>query len=171
VWRDIFPDVKFSVHGTCSTYVDFPEAECSQCQGKNVMDMSCTNGFTCGNMVSPPKDVARFMWHLFEGHLLQPSSLQEMLSSQLLGPKGAPEYPSCSSFASGYGYGLGLQIPAGGTPFPGHEGETYGFIALTAYDRERRAVYTSGIASMDRSNTPVWNDWHSQDLILDSVLV
>lgn len=165
VWRELFPDMQFAVHGTCSKYLNVADAECHECQGANLLDMSCTNGFTCGNMVAPPEEVARFVWYLFEGHLLGPSALQEMLTFHKLGPDGAsPDVsisPNCHGFCDGCGYGLGVQEHAVETMLPGHAGQTYGFTTISAYDAGRRAAYVAGIASSDTGAGAIWADLYN----------
>merc|ERR1711988_1483705 len=57
VWRDLFPKIRFGVHGTCSTYTEVP-GDCSECYPHSALDMSCTAGYSCGNLIGPPEEVA-----------------------------------------------------------------------------------------------------------------
>merc|ERR1712113_894774 len=103
VWATDFPRMQFSKHGHCSRYTDV-QGHCPACEkrGKSVMDLSCTNGFTCGNLVAPPEEVARFVWSLFKGKLLGEKAVNAMLDSKPLGGAGAPEllHNKCNSLVS-----------------------------------------------------------------------
>jgi D-alanyl-D-alanine carboxypeptidase len=175
VWREFLPDIHFATHGTCSQYVDFSDAQCLGCKDVKVMDMSCTNGFACGNLVSTPQSVARFLWHLFEGKLLRPSTVQEMLDFTPLGRAGAIENNTSSECGHGWcqwcGYGLGVEEHANGIPFYGHAGDTYGFFSINAYDPKKRGAYVAGIASnyVDEQPNDVWWDLHDH-LLQDYVV-
>merc|ERR1719240_1824661 len=79
IWKEHLPDIKFALHGPCRQYTN-ADGQCKECQPLNVLDMSCTNGFTCGNMVAPPSEVARFVWGLFMGQLLRQETVQLMLN-------------------------------------------------------------------------------------------
>jgi D-alanyl-D-alanine carboxypeptidase len=178
VWRELLPDIKFATRGTCSQYVDFREAQCADCKDVNVMDMSCTNGFGCGNLVSTPQEVARFVWQLFEGKLLRPSTVQEMLHFTRFGTPGKSgrshtDFCNDASNTPGIAYGLGVEKSAGGggIPLPGHGGDTYGFFSISAYDRNKRAVYVAGHASDRQGPYDIWFDLHNHDLLQDHVVV
>jgi len=166
VWRHHFPDIEFATRGHCSKYTDVA-GKCKICKPHGVLDVSCTNGFTCGNMVAYPRDAARFLWMLLNGKLLKRETVQEMLKFQPLGQKGATRGTVCSSF--GMNYGLGMQAPAdgastGGEPpemFPGHAGLTWGYSTINAYDVKRKAVYAAGIATSDVTAQAVWFDLHN----------
>merc|ERR1711972_810684 len=133
VWKEHFPLINFSIHGTCGQYTD-ADGSCTACKPADVSNMSCTNGFTCGNLVAPPMEVARFVWALFMRKLLKPGTMKEMLDYKMLGTSGSTDGQTCGGFCSGCLYGLGVQAPAdtvntGTDPptfFPGHAGETYG---------------------------------------------
>lgn len=60
---------------------------CVQPNQTDVVDMSSTQGWTCGNLMSTPTDVAEFFWHLLgppseskETAFLTPASMKEMLT-------------------------------------------------------------------------------------------
>lgn len=167
VWREFFPKIGFGIHGTCASYTDIP-GDCDLCRklGKEAKDMSCSGGFTCGNMIAPTEEVARFVRALFSGELLGPNTTQEMLDFKRLGPEGATGKvkPSvCKSFDSGAFYGLGVE--GWKTPhMPGHEGVTYGFTSMSKYDMSRKASYVAAIATsnkgMDIMVADAWRALH-----------
>ena len=58
---------------------------------QDVADMSSTQGWTCGNLMSPVSDVAAFYWALLgperaRAKLLDEQSLQEMLTFRCASP-------------------------------------------------------------------------------------
>lgn len=170
VWKEHFPLVRFGIHGPCSQYTD-AGGHCKECEPVNVMDMSCTNGFTCGNMIGPPSEVARFVWGLFMGQLLKQETVRQMVNYTTLGPKGATtQGQSCATgWNQGALYGLGVQAPAdtvqtGNQPpenFPGHAGQTYGYTSISAFDHWRGAAYVAGVASSDLGAGAVWAGLHN----------
>jgi len=104
----------------------------------DVYDMSCLQGWTCGNLISPTISVAEFFWMLLgppskdpSTALLRPESVQDMLSFRLgtyLGRAGE------------FGYGLGLMNFTSMNwgfqyegQFYGHNGLTYGFGSQSGY--------------------------------------
>lgn len=168
VWKELFPLIKFMTRGTCGQYTNIP-GNCKVCKPLPVMDMSCTNGFTCGNMAGPPSEVARFVWALFMGKLLKPETVQTMQNYTALGPKGATQGKTCGGWCSqGCLYGLGVQAPAntintGDQPpenFPGHAGQTFGYTSISAFDHWRGAAYVAGVATSDVGAGAVWAGLH-----------
>ena len=108
----------------------------------DVSNMSSTQGWTCGNLVTTPAQVAAFFWDLLgPGQtLLMPSTLQQMLqfySCQYFGGNG-----TCNKNARGsFGYGLGLMnftsmdwgFEEQGLYY-GHNGLTYGFGSQSGFN-------------------------------------
>jgi len=167
VWKEHFPRIKFSQHGTCGQYTDV-DGHCGQCSRANppvdVLDWSCTNGFTCGNLVGPPEEVSRFVWALFRGKLLKKETVAQMQTYTPLGVQGATRNQTCGGWCSGCLYGLGLQAPANsvdvpGQPvenFPGHAGQTYGYTSISAFDHWHGAAYVAGVAADEMGAGAVW---------------
>jgi CubicO group peptidase (beta-lactamase class C family) len=154
VWRDSFPEIDFALHGPCSQYTDI-QGECDDCadNGATPSGMSCTGGYTCGNMVATAEEVARFSRALFSGELLGSKTTQEMLTYHKLGPEGATggvDPGLCSNTFGNDGlYGLGVE--AHNNPdLPGHEGMTYGFTTLTQYDMRSEAAYVVGVPTSNQ---------------------
>merc|ERR1711879_1095419 len=96
------------------------------------MGMSCTNGFTCGNMITRPQGAAEFT---------------------RLGAAGATGGVQCQSWNDGALYGLGVQAPAYGTveaPVTGsigHAGVTYGFMSVNAFDQQHDVAISATAAN------------------------
>lgn len=177
-WPELFPDLQFGTRGTCASYTDV-RAVCGLCEsrGIHVKDLSCTNGFTCGNMIAHPIDAARFVRELFEGRLVNASTLAEMKDVKQLGGAGATKGASCSSWCEGCHYGLGVQAPANGLNeaegdrFLGHAGVTYGYMSLTAYDREKKGAISVAVANDAIGGSSIWYDIHQAMLGSDVTIV
>ena len=119
------------------------ESQCVWPNQSDVHNMSSSQGWTCGNMVAAPRDVARFFWEL-----LGPPSANA--SSALLAP---PALAAMRTFVPGpyfgarhpFGYGLGLMNFTSMNwgyqnhgEFIGHNGLTYGFGAQSGYNYDLR---------------------------------
>merc|ERR1719352_1892037 len=128
-----FPEMTstaFAVHGPCSKYTKVHAYSNERKPQVDVYDISCTNGWTCGNLISNAADAAFFVRALLgKGErVLNDKTLKEMLKTR----------PLDKTWAKGLPYGLGvmdLGVPAGMEPgeLVGHGGETYGFNAFTMY--------------------------------------
>jgi len=117
-----------TVHGLCTERVV-----------KDTYYMSCTNGWTCGNLLSNGADAASFARALLgkEERVLKKETLQQMQKMRPI------------SFGFGKSrlyYGLGLMDlsmvagePTGSLAFVGHGGETYGFNSFVGYLRSADA--------------------------------
>jgi CubicO group peptidase (beta-lactamase class C family) len=123
---------KFALHGPCRRYSKVHAYSNEQTPPIDMYDVSCTNGWTCGNLISNAADAAFFVRALLgEGERVVKSSTQEeMLKTQQLD----------KVWSIGLPYGLGLMdlgVQAGMEPgrLVGHGGETYGFNAYTAYSK------------------------------------
>jgi CubicO group peptidase (beta-lactamase class C family) len=116
-------------------------------------------GFTCGNMVATPTDVARFFYWLLdpkgsqEQRLLSDASQEVMTATQVLS-KG---------WLHGYlAYGAGIQDRAYGdrkkpeiqVAVKGHEGATYAFLSASGYVPELKGAF-SVIGNTDVGNVPI----------------
>lgn len=124
----------FALRGPCSKYTHVHAYSREQTPAVDVSNMSCANGWTCGNLISNAADAAFFVRALLSngGRILTRSSQQEML-----------KFVPLTSKAWGFGlpYGLGLMDLAAefnlkDSALVGHAGETYGFNAITAYAKE-----------------------------------
>lgn len=165
-WRNIFPNVDFGIHGTCSKYVPF-HMSCGRCEsaGIDMKDMSCTNGYTSGNIFSTTGDAARYLRMLFTNQILKQSTVSQMTQYQLLGDAGASDGAKCFSWAQGTQYGLGVQAPVDQIAtndkdrFVGHAGAGYGCGSINAYDRTSD-VAVSATGAYEGGTAPIWYEVH-----------
>lgn len=130
-----FPEMTstaFAVHGVCSKYTKVHAYSNERKPAVDVYNVSCTNGWTCGNLMSNGADAAFFVRALFGNgeRILNESTQREMLKTRPL-----------EGWAAGLPYGLGamdISKEFGMEPgeLVGHSGETYGFNAITFYSRK-----------------------------------
>lgn len=169
VWSNLLPDIRFGTRGPCSAYTRI-QGHCQDCdtKGLNPRNMSCTGGFSCGNMIARPRDAAAFMYSLFRGKLLKLSTVSNMTEYDALGDPGATNGTKCFSWNQGALYGLGVQAPAYGTTSnpatatPGHAGVTYGFMSVNAFDRVHDLAISATAANDVRSPIDIYLDAHTQ---------
>lgn len=135
----VFPEMTntaFSVHGPCSKYTKVHAYSNERSPPVDVYDVSCTNGWTCGNLISNAADAAFFVRALLgKGErVLKQSTQKEMLKTRVFDKKKA--------WAVGLPYGLGVMDFSYYFPgmesgeLMGHGGETYGFTAFTLYSKK-----------------------------------
>lgn len=99
-------------------------------------------GWTCGNMVSSPTDVARFFyWALAdqgEGRLLSDKSREAMMNTTLLtkGWSAGHLHYGAGIMDLSYGY-RGSRVYV-----KGHEGDTYAFLSSQGYVEELQGTYS-----------------------------
>lgn len=128
---------RFAIRGVCSKYTRVHAYSSEVSPPVDVYNFSCTNGWTCGNLISNAGDAAVFVRALLAdkdrggARVVSEKTRNEMIKMQKLGKK---------SWAIGLPYGLGLMdlgFESGREPgaFVGHGGETYGFNAFTGYDK------------------------------------
>lgn len=116
-------------------------------------------GFTCGNMVATPTDVARFFYWL-----LDPKGSQEQ---PLLSAESQKVMTTTSILTKGWlhgylAYGAGIQDRAYGNrkkpeiqvAVKGHEGATYAFLSASGYAPELNGSF-SVIGNTDVGNVPI----------------
>jgi CubicO group peptidase (beta-lactamase class C family) len=127
---------KFGVHGTCEHYGTVHGLTIDGLpwhKPSDVYNMSCTNGWTCGNLLSSAGDAAKFVKALLgPGERVLNADLQnEMLNLTAL----------THGWSVGLPYGLGLmdlshwfKLPS--KSFVGHGGATYGFLSFTGYMKD-----------------------------------
>lgn len=127
------PHTTFAVHGFCSKFTDVHAYSAERSPPVDVYNMSCTSGWTCGNLISSGADVAVFVRALLgKGERVVKASTQvEMLKTA----------PFTVGWSQGLMYGLGvmdlsrfISMPAGS--FFGHGGDTYGFNGQVGYSAE-----------------------------------
>merc|ERR1712176_1606672 len=123
----------FAVHGLCSEYTKVHAYSDERTQEVDVYDVSCTNGWTCGNLISTAADAAIFVKALLGGgeRVVKEKTKQEMLKFK----------PLDKTWALGLPYGLGLMdlswfMKMAPGELVGHAGETYGFNSLTMYSKQ-----------------------------------
>merc|ERR1711920_969841 len=95
-------------------------------------------GWTCGNMVASPRDVAKFFYELLD------DTIEHDRTSQLLTDASRKEMVNFHTLTSGWNagrlkYGAGLMELSYGfsrenrVHVQGHEGDTYGFLSSEGY--------------------------------------
>jgi len=130
---------RFAVHGPCSEYTKVHAYSCgSDCTSEmpplDMYNVSCTNGWTCGNLITNAAGAAAFVRALLGkgNRILSEASQKEMLKFR----------PITKGFGTGLGYGLGVMDMGAfsGTgnsgSFVGHAGATYGFSSYTGYVKD-----------------------------------
>jgi D-alanyl-D-alanine carboxypeptidase len=133
-----FPEMTstaFAVHGPCSDYTKVHAYSNERNPSVDVYNVSCTNGWTCGNLISNAADAAFFVRALLgKGErVVKDSTQKEMLKTRPFDKNG---------WAPGLPYGLGVMdfsvFFKGKEPgeLIGHGGATYGFNAYTIYSRK-----------------------------------
>ena len=148
-----FESMRFGIHGKCRNFSGsngkYDGSTISGYQGRSytwrnvdVRNLSVTQGWTCGNLVARPLDVAHFFWSLLgpgrqSTPLMSNAALSEMLDFQ-----HGPYFDGQGEFS----YGLGLMnfstmldwgFNRSGL-FYGHNGLTYGFGAQSGYNYEHQ---------------------------------
>jgi D-alanyl-D-alanine carboxypeptidase len=127
---------KFALHGTCKEYGTVHGVTIDAWPNKlpsDVYAMSCTNGWTCGNLLSSAGDAARFVKALLgPGERVLSADLQR----KMLAVSGLTQ-----GWQVGLPYGLGtmdfsrsLNLTDG--TIVGHGGATYGFLSFTGYMKD-----------------------------------
>jgi D-alanyl-D-alanine carboxypeptidase len=111
----------------------------------DVSNLSLSWAWSSGALVSNTKDLLRFSRALFNGELLQPNTLEQMLTFVT---------PIRSNAFSGYGLGIARLKTSEGT-FYGHTGLTLGFRSSLWYEPETQLIYT------DLQNTRRFNNLFS----------
>jgi D-alanyl-D-alanine carboxypeptidase len=124
------PNTEFALHGPCSKYTSIHAYSFEKSPPVDVFNMSCTNGWTCGNLMSNAVDAAVFVRALLgkEEAVLKKESQREMVKFS----------PLTQGWSTGLQYGLGLMdmsafVGKNASTFIGHGGDTYGFNAMTGY--------------------------------------
>jgi CubicO group peptidase (beta-lactamase class C family) len=137
-----FPEMTstaFAVHGPCSKYTKVHAYSNERKPQVDVYDISCTNGWTCGNLISNAADAAFFVRALLgKGErVVKEKTQKEMLKTRPF-----------EHWAKGLPYGLGVmdvgvffreffaQRHMEPGELMGHAGETYGFNAFTVYSKK-----------------------------------
>jgi len=103
-------------------------------------------GWTCGNMVASPKDVAKFFYHLLD------SEVAHADTKPLISDSSRSEMTRMSTMSTGWmagrlKYGAGLMTLnygsyRGRTVVLGHEGDTYGFLSSQGYAASLKGAYS-----------------------------
>jgi len=116
----------FVLHGTCGNFTPVHGYSAERHPRVDVSSISCTNGWTCGNLMSSAGDAAFFVRALLGGEqVLTAKTLKEMMSFK----------PLTQGWSTGLQYGLGLMnLTSKAGEMLGHGGETFGFASWTAYD-------------------------------------
>jgi D-alanyl-D-alanine carboxypeptidase len=125
------PITSFATHGPCSNYTNVHAYSSERQPPVDVYSVSCTNGWTCGNLISNAADAAFFVRALLgkDQEVLSAATQKEMKAT----------LPLTTGWSTGLQYGLGLMdfshnVKQDAGTFLGHGGDTYGFNAQTAYD-------------------------------------
>lgn len=112
--NNLYPEFKhtiFPLHGKCASYASKGMVHqyyanitrhleiIIDVSFSDIMQYSCLNGWTCGNIAASTTDVASFYYHLNKGHIVSKASLDEMLMK----PK-----PITMGWGMHLQYGLGI---------------------------------------------------------------
>lgn len=154
-----YPSMKFPPNGNSSSakmsqYLTIPgKSYGSQWGDTTIFDQNPSIfGWTCGNMVASPRDVAKYFYNLLDSNapvpIVSQHSRTEMTRFQLL-TKG------WNSGKGGLKYGAGMMnLHYGHTrkvAVLGHEGDTYGFMSAQGYIPSLKGAF-SIVANMENSN-------------------
>jgi len=153
----------FGLHGKCSNYTNVHAYSTAPGYLVDVYNWSCTNGWTCGNLISSAADAAVFVRALLgKGERVVKKSTQEEMLKFV---------PLNKTWAIGLPYGLGLMDVGWGAQlepgaFVGHCGDTYGFNSITGYVKEHD-FSLSVVANSENAN--ITNDAAAQayEIIVD----
>eukprot|EP00040_Diaphanoeca_grandis_P024939 m.137793 g.137793 ORF g.137793 m.137793 type:complete len:447 (-) comp29948_c2_seq1:12-1352(-) len=152
-----FNQMYYGVHGELKHFFDANKRTSSSIHGfqpmsrfhnltaneSDVINMSSTQGWTCGNLVAPPRDIASYFWRLLgppsvgDTALLSAKTQREMLTFRV-----QQYFPSRSTaLNASFGYGLGMMNFTSMTwgfanhgLYYGHNGLTYGFGSQSGYN-------------------------------------
>jgi len=158
--RTAYPSVSFPPRGPpyahLSDYLTTPGSSLSKTWPKETIYKQDTSilGFTCGNMVASPHDVAKFYYHLLD------SDVAHADPKPLISDQARAEMTHFQELSRGWcrndmKYGAGLmQIQYGNgqrlVNVIGHEGDTYGFVSSQGYIPALKGAY-SVVANVDQS--------------------
>jgi len=118
-----FPKTRFALRGLCETYTRVHGYEPDDKYGLNLDTafLSCTNGYTCGNVVTTAGEVADFVWALYgEASIVSRRSVDAMSDIWEWYGLGTMDLPSYGRAGDAY-----CRL--------GHFGVTYGYTANAAY--------------------------------------
>jgi CubicO group peptidase (beta-lactamase class C family) len=105
-------------------------------------------GWTCGNMVAAPRDVAKFFYHLLDAEAAAADA------KPLISDASRAEMTNVQTLTTGWNagklkYGAGLMALTYGShtskeriPVLGHEGDTYGFLSSQGYVPSLKGAYS-----------------------------
>lgn len=176
-----FSSLRFGIHGKCQNFSGsngvYDGQTISGYQGKSyawrhvdVRNLSVTQGWTCGNMVANPIDVAEFFWTLLGPGRHATPLLSEAALTQMLAFRHGPFFDGQAAFS----YGLGMMNFStmdwgfgGGGLFYGHNGLTYGFGAQSGYN------YDHEFAVSWANNNEIWigpNHKGQQDVLYSTLV-
>jgi CubicO group peptidase (beta-lactamase class C family) len=149
----VLPEMKstsFATRGKCSKYMQVHGYSSNGTNDVDVYDVSCTNGWTCGNLLSSAGDAAIFARALLgnEERVVKKSTREEMVKFH--------PFDAEKAWSAGIHYGLGVMDFSAryGKPLGtliGHGGETYGFISYTIY----AVGYDFAISIVANGETPL----------------
>jgi hypothetical protein len=90
-------------------------------------------GWTCGNMIASPRDVAKFSFYTLDNKTAH-NSADTLISDAARSQITSFQRLSKGWMAGRLKYGAGMmQFSYAGLPVLGHEGDTYGFLSTQAY--------------------------------------
>ena len=162
--QERFGRTKFALHGACRNFSNVHGYEPDDEIGLNfdTAFMSCTNGWTCGNMYAPAEEVNDFVWALYgpEAAIVSPASVAAMTTI----------WPGQDGW-----YGLGTMSLPGFRPGSrycrrGHLGVTYGYSASASYNAALGYALTWGTNQEDPGQTATHGVVYDFLLVLDCKL-
>eukprot|EP00440_Ansanella_granifera_P073681 gb/GFBE01079951.1/.p1 GENE.gb/GFBE01079951.1/~~gb/GFBE01079951.1/.p1 ORF type:complete len:412 (+),score=82.09 gb/GFBE01079951.1/:1-1236(+) len=101
---------------------------------KGPIAMPPSLAWSAGDIVSTPRDMARFLRSAMKGQLFQKAETLKMWQNDAY-------YHPLEGMGIGYGYGL-MHLEGPGMDLFGHAGQTFGFKSAALYDRATDVVYT-----------------------------
>jgi len=162
--RELYPSMTFPPQGNTSgvklsDHLTTPGASLASTWEKTtIYDQNPTIlGWTCGNMVASPKDVARFFYNLLDEDaagnstgLLSSSSRKEMTDFKALTTGWGSGYLRYGAGLMDLSYGFDYKNPQNRIKVQGHEGDTYGFVSSQGYIPSLKGAY-SVVTNIDQS--------------------
>ena len=160
--RRRFSRTAFALHGPCSDYAQVHGYEPDDAYGLDVDTafMSCTNGWTCGNIAAPAAEVADFVWALYGTASIVSRASVDAMTKIWDGDGGW--------------YGLGTMglpgyVGGGGKRYcrVGHCGVTYGYTAVASYNRVLNYSLVWGMGQEDPGQTRTHGAYYDYLLSFD----
>ncbi|MEO1224641.1 MAG: serine hydrolase domain-containing protein [Pseudomonadota bacterium] len=131
----------------CSFYVpDCEETELADLMGQDISRADVSWAGPAGGIVSSPRDLARWVRAVFDGRVLPPAQLEELLSPVSV-ETGEPIEDVSADDPAGFSLGFARRFREGLGAFWFYQGETLGYRAVFIYSPETDVVVTGATNS------------------------